>query len=1527
MKKLKDDKNIKWKELYTKRTRFLKEQFESVVGPNSYFRYEGNEIDGPGKWNVVVGPAGVREEHKAKYFAGVRRLPDTYPMGGKHFDNIVDAINYAHETWGTPEKKPGQPVYTKGDLSGITGRINEWKEVREEREKQEGEAKKESSFDFPVFIVKTAMAKSVGDTNDRADISLHLGSFKDILAFIENIDLSKLKNNSDRNHLYDRIYGQLLIKAGYAAQPPIGASYEQEKAIYLEGMKKAIEELDSSATLVRKKNKALKGHLHEEYESEGSIPWDHKNSALAKYCAMDEINAPVIPGNEHKVAALIATISRAKGTPALVKKLSEFGMDLPDFGAFGTPASPFEQALVSGTEYLRKKKAEQGVKYSFEDYIDDDEVMADAFVTYGRRGSNTLMLLTSPYDSSMAFDKYWTFGKDLLDQDSQGGDHIDNALTAFVTLEGAKGVVDSTPDEAIPKGIKSRIKRALKGWKDDETYSIYEIASLFSNVKSSDVSKEAVKDFVMRLKMASQSDPSEAASLSSVVKPILKDRYYEIDGTNPETLENRPLNSKEIEELLESKEEDSTDASGRRVVAFARDGKDIKTALLSAGVPEDQVDKKLAALRLVLQGYARGVGAPNEDGYQELWRAGGAIHSDRNFSNINQMIELYGGFYAGTIKIGSNLNNHGLSDLINNNSEYSLSVLSKSDVQVPKIHLLDAIRDAYNRPAPAAVFLFKSDDGSGQGDPTSYGGRKDLKEIEAFVQGMPNDIVTGRDLISSGFNPNIILSLLKDASGADHDSYITVDNFIDSVSSVRSGKRKLGSYHMNILKQKLQGNSTEPVTSVSVVTARRALKSLIPKPALGKGAKSKRRVVDDREVDSIMLRSQKNANIDIPVMLDVDDLSLDFSPSKYKYFNNVYNYVLRISDYGMHRSSKAMIGDVLGMRKNAPELYEEILKNYFVPKQVFDENNNGEFEGETAADRVDAIEAALDEYFSDPNRRQAFVTSSAVRKSGELHMLTPVGKSGNKAVKSSEIYYNDALDKSIAILAQKIAKGETDFGLSPEALQVVVPKLKNIKVKLGVAEEGSNVKKSTVKSIADVDIGGIPIDLAKDVTRDAKKIFSSKAVQDVVGGRFLIPSVSFSVASSTAIAPTSYNQLDLDSNQSGIYRSGAIDHFESSKEDKDSFFDQIILGNLGYGKFLEEIRHGRLTTISTIPEVEMSEGKSKINNANIADAYFMKTHGKINEEANEFYNKAVYVRDLIEQYIDWSAANPNEDGEDVVYIDGEPWYSYLSQGEMRASNARRIMRRHIMNKIKNGTLQVPQIQNQVSGLVEEIVETLEEADGGLEEDIGSSVEVIGDDPGEVEPEIPEDESVDDEDDEEFGIDDNDSFNAFDLADEEEEEEADEDEDDEEFGIDDDDAFNIFDSDDEEEEEPVQAPAIQPAPSQPAPSAPKDEDDDWDELDELFSNDQISSIRLSGTEGMLSLASLSNKYVEMGNYRRAKAINKLLKEAMMVESDSRNTLFSSLRIMSSASEELVQAGKFKSANEINEIIKKYINKLG
>ena len=122
--------NIHWEEVYTDKTEFLKEQFEDVVGPGSYFRFEGKDMDDGDEYYCILGPAKVHKP-RAKFFAGVRKMPATYSAGGKYFDSMDGAAKYAEETWGVKTPKDLKP-YTSGHLFNISEKIKKWKESREE---------------------------------------------------------------------------------------------------------------------------------------------------------------------------------------------------------------------------------------------------------------------------------------------------------------------------------------------------------------------------------------------------------------------------------------------------------------------------------------------------------------------------------------------------------------------------------------------------------------------------------------------------------------------------------------------------------------------------------------------------------------------------------------------------------------------------------------------------------------------------------------------------------------------------------------------------------------------------------------------------------------------------------------------------------------------------------------------------------------------------------------------------------------------------------------------------------------------------------------------------------------------------------------------------------------------------------------------------------------------------------------------------------------------------------------------------
>jgi hypothetical protein len=161
------EKGITWKEEYTDKTQFLKDQFEDTVGPGSYFRFEGKSPDGD-EYYCIIGPAGIHKP-QAKFFAGVRKLPATFSAGGKYFDSLDTAARYARETWGIKTPKSLKP-YTQKQLFGIAKKVKEWKEEREESQRENDDKdddKKEASclkiFDkkyslnFPITGLNKAM--------------------------------------------------------------------------------------------------------------------------------------------------------------------------------------------------------------------------------------------------------------------------------------------------------------------------------------------------------------------------------------------------------------------------------------------------------------------------------------------------------------------------------------------------------------------------------------------------------------------------------------------------------------------------------------------------------------------------------------------------------------------------------------------------------------------------------------------------------------------------------------------------------------------------------------------------------------------------------------------------------------------------------------------------------------------------------------------------------------------------------------------------------------------------------------------------------------------------------------------------------------------------------------------------------------------------------------------------------------------------------------------------------------------------
>jgi len=135
------EKNIDWKEVYTKKTKFLKDMYHDIVGPGSYFRFEGTSNEGI-SYFCILGPARIHDP-KAKFFAGARRLPANYAAGGKDFDSLDEAANHARETWGVKTPKSLKP-YNARHLYGISAKVDAWKKHHEE-EKEDDKVTKEKN--------------------------------------------------------------------------------------------------------------------------------------------------------------------------------------------------------------------------------------------------------------------------------------------------------------------------------------------------------------------------------------------------------------------------------------------------------------------------------------------------------------------------------------------------------------------------------------------------------------------------------------------------------------------------------------------------------------------------------------------------------------------------------------------------------------------------------------------------------------------------------------------------------------------------------------------------------------------------------------------------------------------------------------------------------------------------------------------------------------------------------------------------------------------------------------------------------------------------------------------------------------------------------------------------------------------------------------------------------------------------------------------------------------------------------------
>lgn len=101
------ERGINWIETYGEKSEDLKAKFEKIIGPGSYFRWEGYDYTTNSDYFVVIGPATQKTGQKS-FFAGIKKMPPkerrkkVYAPSGKYFPNITSAFSHATQMWGTP---------------------------------------------------------------------------------------------------------------------------------------------------------------------------------------------------------------------------------------------------------------------------------------------------------------------------------------------------------------------------------------------------------------------------------------------------------------------------------------------------------------------------------------------------------------------------------------------------------------------------------------------------------------------------------------------------------------------------------------------------------------------------------------------------------------------------------------------------------------------------------------------------------------------------------------------------------------------------------------------------------------------------------------------------------------------------------------------------------------------------------------------------------------------------------------------------------------------------------------------------------------------------------------------------------------------------------------------------------------------------------------------------------------------------------------------------------------------------------
>jgi hypothetical protein len=117
------ERGIMWKEHYHDRSTPLKKRMDKLVGPGSYYRFEGKDYTSGSDYFIVIGPSQEKYGRKS-FFAGIKKLPPVYRRkkiyapSGKYFPSIMSALSYANRMWGTPIPA-NQTNYTVSDIENI----------------------------------------------------------------------------------------------------------------------------------------------------------------------------------------------------------------------------------------------------------------------------------------------------------------------------------------------------------------------------------------------------------------------------------------------------------------------------------------------------------------------------------------------------------------------------------------------------------------------------------------------------------------------------------------------------------------------------------------------------------------------------------------------------------------------------------------------------------------------------------------------------------------------------------------------------------------------------------------------------------------------------------------------------------------------------------------------------------------------------------------------------------------------------------------------------------------------------------------------------------------------------------------------------------------------------------------------------------------------------------------------------------------------------------------------------------------